>query len=108
MRRGYAPSISSSSTAQTLRDLPLIERKKQQLKVIRRSVGIEFVEHVTGDGPLVFEKACELGYDGHRVEADRPAVPSRRHEIWLKMKNPDHPAIKRVKEALRKQADPFR
>jgi hypothetical protein len=47
-----------------LRGLPLIERKKHPFKVIRRSVGIEFVEHVTGEGPRIFEKACSLGYEG--------------------------------------------
>src|ERR1043165_9086910 len=47
-----------------LRACPLAERKKRLLKLIRRAGGIEYVEHLTGDGPTIFEHACKLGYEG--------------------------------------------
>jgi bifunctional non-homologous end joining protein LigD len=83
-----------------LRGLPLIERKKQLFKIIRRSVGIEFVEHVTGEGPRIFEKDCSLGYEGIvSKRVDRP-YRSGQTKIWLKTKNPDHPAMQRVRDAF--------
>ena len=42
-----------------LRDLPLIERKR---RAARRS--IQFVEHLMGDGPTVFEHVCRMGREG--------------------------------------------
>ena len=61
-----------------LRDLPLIERKRQLAKLIGRSKrrAIQFVEHLAGDGPTVFEHVCRMGLEG-RVEADGCAVPQR-------------------------------
>ena len=57
-----------------LRKLPLIERKRRLAKLIgkakRRS--IQFVEHLTGDGPTVFRHACSIGLEGvvsKRVDA---------------------------------------
>ncbi|WP_257730498.1 ATP-dependent DNA ligase [Rhodoplanes sp. Z2-YC6860] len=83
-----------------LRGLPLLERKKQLFKVIRRSVGIEFVEHLAGDGPTIFAKACGLGYEGIvSKRADRP-YQSGETRIWLKTKNPAHPAMQRVMDAF--------
>jgi ATP-dependent DNA ligase len=78
----------------------LAERKKQLLKVIRRSNGIEYVEHLTGDGPTIFQHACQLGYEG--IVSKRIDLPYRggRSKIWLKTKNKDHPAMQRVKEAF--------
>lgn len=84
-----------------LRSLPLSERKKHLFKVIRRSMSIEYVEHLTGDGKEIFEHACKLGLEGivsKRVDAPYISGPSK---TWLKTKNQDHPAMIRVKEAFR-------
>jgi bifunctional non-homologous end joining protein LigD len=45
-----------------LRDLPLIERKRRLAKLIGRAKrrAIWFVEHLTGDGPTVFEHVCRM------------------------------------------------
>jgi bifunctional non-homologous end joining protein LigD len=82
-----------------LRSLPLIERKKHLFKLIRRSVGIEFVEHLTGRGPRIFDHACGLGYEGIVSKRIDLAYRSGRTRIWLKTKNGAHPAMQRVKEA---------
>jgi ATP-dependent DNA ligase len=85
---------------QDWRGRPLIERKAQLFKIIRRSVGIEYVEHLPGEGPRIFEKACSLGYEGIvSKRIDRP-YRSGETKIWLKTKNPDHPAMQRVREAF--------
>ena len=57
-----------------LRDLPLIERKRRLAKLLGRAKrrAIQFVEHLTGDGPTVFEHVCRMGLEGivsKRVDA---------------------------------------
>jgi bifunctional non-homologous end joining protein LigD len=51
-------------------------------------------------GPDLFRKACEFGLEGlvskHRDRAYRAGTSPN----WVKTKNPKHPAIARVKEAL--------
>lgn len=86
-----------------LRGLPLNERKKQLLKLIRRANGIEYVEHLIGDGPRIFEHACGLGYEG--IVSKRIDLPYRsgRTRIWLKTKNKAHPAMERVRDAFERE-----
>jgi len=86
-----------------LRSLPLLERKKRLFKVIRRSVGIEFVEHLTGEGPRIFEHACGLGYEGIVSKRIDMGYRAGETKIWLKTKNPDHPAMQRVREAFERE-----
>ena len=38
---------------------------------------IQFVEHLTGNGPTVFDHVCRMGLEGHRVEAGRRALSQR-------------------------------
>ena len=54
--------------------LPLIERKRRLKKLIGRSKrrAIQFVEHLVGDGPTVFDHVCQMGLEGivsKRVDA---------------------------------------
>jgi bifunctional non-homologous end joining protein LigD len=45
------------------RSKPLAERKKKLFRLIRRAWrGIEYVEHLEGDGAVFFEHACKLGW----------------------------------------------
>jgi bifunctional non-homologous end joining protein LigD len=83
-----------------LRNCPLGERKKMLFKIIRRMGGIEYVEHLTGDGPTIFKHACHLGYEG--IVSKRIDLPYRsgRSKTWLKTKNEEHPAMQRVREAF--------
>jgi len=73
------------------------------LKLIRRAGGIEYVEHLTGDGPTIFKHACKLGYEGIVSKHIDMPYQSGRSKIWLKNKNEDHPAIERVKEAFERE-----
>jgi bifunctional non-homologous end joining protein LigD len=77
-----------------LRDLPLIERKRRLKKLIERRA-IQFVGHLTGDGPTVFAHVCRMGLEGivsKRTDAPDCSGPSK---VWLKAKNPASAAVRR-------------
>jgi hypothetical protein len=52
-----------------------------------------FIEH--DDGELVFRHACKLGLEGIVSKRLGSRYRSGRSPDWLKMKNPDAPAVKR-------------
>jgi bifunctional non-homologous end joining protein LigD len=48
-----------------VRKRPLLERKTRLAKLITKMRdGIEFVEHIEGDGADIFRAACKLGHEG--------------------------------------------
>ena len=50
------------------------------------------------DGPTVFSHACKLGLEGIVSKRKDSAYRSGRSPDWLKMKNPDAPAVTREAE----------
>jgi bifunctional non-homologous end joining protein LigD len=82
-----------------LRPLPLGERKAKLARLLAGSTaGIVFNEHTDEDGPTVFEHACRFGLEGivsKRLTAPYRSGPSR---DWIKVKNPDSPAMIRHRE----------
>jgi bifunctional non-homologous end joining protein LigD len=67
----------------------------------RRSVqepGVQFNEHIVGDGAMIFEHACKLGFEGivskHREHPYRSG-PSK---SWIKVKNPNASGVLRFKD----------
>jgi bifunctional non-homologous end joining protein LigD len=66
--------------------------------VAKARPGIQFNEHIEGDGETVFRHACKLGLEG--IVSKRKGSPyhSGRSPDWLKMKNADAPAVKREEE----------
>jgi ATP-dependent DNA ligase len=80
------------------RELPLEERKAKLAKLLARTKGMHFVDHVEGDGATVFEHACKLGLEG--IVSKRRDLPyqSGRSKAWLKIKNPTSPAMMRLEE----------
>ena len=83
-----------------LRDLPLIERKRRLARLLGRAKrrSIQFVEHLTGDGPTVFKHVCRMGLEGivsKRMDAPYRSGPSK---TWLKSKNPASEAARRERE----------
>jgi bifunctional non-homologous end joining protein LigD len=83
-----------------LRDLPLIERKRRLAKLIGKAKrrAIRFNEHLTGDGPTVFDHVCRMGLEGivsKRTDARYRSGPSK---VWLKTKNPASAAVRRERE----------
>jgi bifunctional non-homologous end joining protein LigD len=85
-----------------LRKLPLSMRKTNLARLLaRRPDGIFIAPFEQGEiGPDLFRKACEFGLEGlvskHRDRVYRAGTSPN----WLKVKNPAHPAVQRVKEAL--------
>ena len=77
-----------------LRDLPLIARLIGRAK----RCSIQFTEHLTGDGPTVFEHVCRMGLEG--IVSKRTDAPYRsgRSRTWLKSKNPASEAVRRERE----------
>jgi bifunctional non-homologous end joining protein LigD len=84
-----------------LRPLPLSARKAKLAKLLaRKPAGIVFNEHTDEDGATVFRHACKLGLEGivsKRLAAPYRSGPSR---DWIKVKNPDSPAMRRARAGL--------
>ena len=69
-RRGHEAVLFAFDLLQNdgadLRDLPLLERKRRLDELLGKATGraIRFNEHLTGDGPAVFDHACRMGLEG--------------------------------------------
>jgi bifunctional non-homologous end joining protein LigD len=61
----------------------------------QRRVGIVLSEHTDEDGATIFRQACTMGLEGivsKRLSAPYRSGPSR---DWIKVKNPNSPAMVR-------------
>ena len=78
-----------------LRDVPLIERKWGFFKLIGKAKrrAIRLTEHLTGDGPTVFQHVCRMGWRASK-RVDAP-YRSGRSRTWLKSKNSESAAVQR-------------
>jgi ATP-dependent DNA ligase len=77
------------------RPLPLSERRAKLDRLLDGSpAGIVFNEHIDEDGAVVFRHACSMGLEGIVLTC----LVSSDHD-WLKMKNPEGPAMMRHREA---------
>jgi bifunctional non-homologous end joining protein LigD len=82
-----------------LRRDPLEVRKATLASIVTKaSPGIRFNEHMEGDGSTVFAHACKLGLEGVVSKRKDSAYRSGRSADWLKVKNPDAPAVTREAE----------
>ena len=80
--------------------LSLLQRKRRLARLLGRAKrpSIQFVEHLTGDGPTIFDHVCRLGLEGivsKRTDAPYRSGPSK---AWLKAKNPASEAVRRERE----------
>ena len=83
-----------------LRGLPLGYRKKRLARLLGgRRLGIVLSEHTDEDGATIFQQACRMGLEG--IVSKRLSAPYRSglSRDWLKVKNPDSPAMIRAREA---------
>ena len=82
-----------------LRKLPLCQRKaKLTLLLISVASGIALGEHIEADGAIVFQRACEFGCEGIVSKRRDSPYRSGQTKTWIKVKNPDSPAMTRVWE----------
>ena len=91
---------------------PLEVRKATLRSMLAKAgLGLRFNEHMVGDGPTVFAHACKMGLEGTVSKRKDSMYRSGRSPVWLKVKNPAAPAVKREEEedwgdgALRRVAD---
>jgi bifunctional non-homologous end joining protein LigD len=81
---------------QDLRNRPFLDRKAALALLPRDSkAGILLNEHVVGDGPTVFEHACQLGAEGivsQRIDGTYRSGPC---PTWIKVRNPASIAVQR-------------
>ena len=78
-----------------------IEVRKQALANLLRSkseVGLQLNEHFHEAGDVIFRHACKLGCEGIVSKRLGSRYRSGRSPDWLKMKNPEAPAVKREAE----------
>jgi len=84
---------------QDSRPLSLDERKKRLGRLLARAIpGIMLNEHTDAAGELVFRQACAMGLEC--IVSKRLAAPYRSGPSgdWVKVKNPDSPAMVRHRE----------
>jgi len=82
-----------------LRRAPIEHRKHKLAKLIRTPhPGIVLNEHYEGDGEIVFAHACKLGCEGIVSKKLGSPYLSGRSAHWVKVKNPEAPAVKRETE----------
>ena len=79
-----------------LRRRPL-EHRKAALADLLRDIrdGVAFNQHFDGDGASIFKHACALGCEGIVSKRLGSHYRSGRVDHWLKIKNPEAPAVKR-------------
>jgi bifunctional non-homologous end joining protein LigD len=83
-----------------LRGLPLGDRKKRLARLLgRRRLGIVISEHTDEDGAAIFQQPRKMGLEG--IVSKRLSAPYRsgRSWDWLKIKNPESPAMIRARKA---------
>jgi bifunctional non-homologous end joining protein LigD len=84
---------------QDLRREPIEVRKATLKGLLRRArPGVAFNRHFEVDGTVVYEQACALGCEG--IVSKRAGSPYRsgRNDSWIKVKNPNAPAVRRLEE----------
>jgi bifunctional non-homologous end joining protein LigD len=89
----------SETSDTSLRGLPLSDRKKRLARLVgKRRLGIVLSDHTGEDGTVLFQQACKLGLEG--IVSKKLSAPYRsgRSTEWLKIKNPNSPAMVRHRE----------
>jgi bifunctional non-homologous end joining protein LigD len=77
------------------------DRKTRLARLLKRApAGLELSEHTDQDGGLLFAHACRMGLEG--IVSKRLTAPYRsgRSPDWLKVKNPDSPAMIRARAGM--------
>jgi bifunctional non-homologous end joining protein LigD len=86
-----------------LRSLPLGMRKANLARLLAgRPDGIFLAPFEQGEiGPDLFRKVCEFGWEGIVSKRRERAYRAGSSSNWIKVKNPGHPAMKRIERSFR-------
>jgi bifunctional non-homologous end joining protein LigD len=83
-----------------LRAEPLERRKARLARLLAQGrPGIAYTDHLDSEAELMFEHACRLGLEGIVSKRRNSRYRSGRSKDWIKVKNPDSPAMLRLWEA---------
>ena len=92
------PGSSAKAQQNTARNQRQL-RTTQLANLIRvDSSGIQLNDHIQHEAAIVFEHACKLGLEGIVSKRSGSRYVSGRSSDWIKLKNPDSPAVKREAE----------
>ena len=80
------------------RQHPLEQRKARLEKVLARTQGRRFSEHIDGDGETIFKHACKMGLEGIVSKRRDFSYRSGRTKSWVKIKNPESAAVRRIQD----------
>jgi bifunctional non-homologous end joining protein LigD len=83
-----------------LRPRPLEERRGNLQHLLRKANGggVQFNEHIDGDGTTIFQHACKLGFEGIVSKHRQHPYRSGPSKVWIKVKNPKAPGILRFED----------
>jgi ATP-dependent DNA ligase len=82
-----------------LRREPIEIRKAGLARLLRNAKpGLQLSEHIEHEAAIVFEHACKLGLEGIVSKRRGSRYQSGRSSLWLKSKNPEAPAVRRLVE----------
>ena len=81
-----------------LRGLPLVERKKRLKAILPKHKLIAFSNHRATFGTKVYREADRNGLEGVMAKRADSLYRSCRSKNWLKIKNPNSPAMLRIEE----------
>ena len=82
-----------------LRREPIEIRKAGLARLLRNAEpGLQLSEHIEHEAAIVFEHACKLGLEGIVSKRRGSRYQSGRSSLWVKSKNPEAPAVRRLVE----------
>jgi len=84
-----------------LRLRPFEARREALMRLVAGVDDILFSETLAAEGVVVFAKACELGLEGIVSKREGSFYRSGKSRNWLKTKNPDFVATRRLAHPVR-------
>src|ERR1700730_11228698 len=98
MQVGGYHRLEEELNGEEYRNHPLEKRKAKLEKILSRTQGMRFSEHLDGDGASIFKHACKMGLEG--IVSKRRGFLYRcgRCKSWVKLKNPTSAAVLRIQD----------
>ena len=84
-----------------IRDQRLEDRRASLRLMLTHPESIRFSDGREGDGEPIFRQACSMGLEGIISKRRDSSYQSGRTKSWLKIRNPDSPAARRLVDPTR-------